>query len=88
MAEAGVIFERGGITFSGRTGGGATPGGAGGGGGGAAEPAGFTKQNRITQIQWDSTNHTIQFKKGNVLVEDGSEDAEWTDLVDFEDYDV
>lgn len=86
MAEAGVIFERGGITFSGRTGGGTAPGGAGGGGGG--EPAGFVVQKRITQIQWDSENHKLQIKKANVLVQEGSEDAEWTDLLEFAAYDV
>ncbi len=54
---------------------------------GSGVPAGYTKQNRVTQIQWDADYHKLQIKKGNILVENDSEDADWTDLLQFVEFD-
>ena len=79
MAEAGVIFERGGITFSGRTGGGATPGGAGGGGGEIPE-GWIARENSIVDIQVSDTDpKKIQVKRGTVICKDV--DSSWSDLL-------
>lgn len=58
------------------------------GGGSGGIPAGYTAQNRITQIQYDSTYYKLQIKKGTVLVKDDSEDADWTTLLTFQAFDA
>ena len=85
MAQAGVTFERGGITFHGSTGQ-ARAGTAGSQPVAAEIPLGFSVENRITQIQWDATNHKLQIKKADVLIK--NEDAEWTALLEFAEYDA
>ena len=80
MAQAGVTFERGGITFHGSTGQ-ARAGTAGSQPVAAEIPLGFSmREDSIVDIQISDTDpKKIQIKRGTVLCKDV--DSSWTDLL-------
>ena len=50
-------------------------------------PEGFSeRENTVIDIQWDASGTKLQVKRGTVLVKDA--ETEWTDLVDFEQFDA
>lgn len=52
-------------------------------------PTGWSERaDAIVDIQWDSTYHKLQVKRGTVLVKDSTEDASWSDLLTFAEYDA
>ena len=53
---------------------------------GSGIPDGYSEEERVTQIQWDNSAKKLQVKKATVLIKD--EDASWTDLLTFAEYDA
>lgn len=59
------------------------------GGPGDFPPEGWSERaSGIVDIQWDSSYHKIQVKRGTVLVKDNTEDASWSDLLTFGEFNV
>lgn len=57
------------------------------GGSGGGVPEGFTElEDAVVDIQWDESGTKLQVKRGTILAKDV--DTEWTDLVDFEQFDA
>ena len=52
-------------------------------------PPGYEElSDSIVDIQWDSTSHKIQIKRGTVLVKTGTVGTSWSDLLTFEEYNI
>lgn len=52
-------------------------------------PPGYEERaNSIVDIQWDSSAHKLQIKRGTVLVKTGTVGTTWSDVIVFEEFNI